>query len=73
MKLRVLTIAVLYFALTSCTQTKKVEISEPEKIVTEFFETYKSNCPRAALGTLLPTNKYILRAVTDSVLLNLKT
>jgi len=73
MKLRVLTIAVLYFTITSCTQTKKVEVSEPEKIVTKFFETYKSNGPKAALGTLLPTNKYISKAVADSVAIKLES
>src|SRR5260221_3573185 len=65
-------IAVLFLSLTSCTQTKKVEISEPEKIVTKFFETYKSNGPKEALGTLLPTNKYISRAVADSVAIKLE-
>jgi hypothetical protein len=70
---RLAIVAVLILILISCTQNKKVEVSEPEKIVTKFFETYKSDGPKEALGTLLPTNKYISKAGADSVAIKLES
>jgi hypothetical protein len=67
MKFELTLLTVLVLTLSSCTKSKKIETSEPEKIVVKFFDAYKTNGPKVALGTLLPTNKYISKEVADSV------
>src|SRR5258708_29628092 len=60
LKIRQLPFLVLrIFRLTSCKETKSVQVSGPEKIAEKFFDTYKKEGPREALKILLATNKYI--------------
>lgn len=42
----------------SC-EEKKAVVSEPEKMVNSFFDTYKTSGPREAVHLLLSPNKYI--------------
>ena len=56
----------------SCTETKKVEVSEPEKIVEKFFDKYESDGPREALKALFVSNKYIPMQQGDSVAIKLE-
>lgn len=58
-------------ALSSCTQAKKADTSEPAKIVEKFFQTYNKG-PAEAVRSLLPTNKYIYGPVSDSVAIKLQ-
>ena len=58
--------------LFSCGETKKIEISEPEKMTNQFFNVYKANGPVKALGTLFPANKYISKRDADSVAIKLE-
>lgn len=67
-----LAIAFSFIILSACSSAEKQEISEPEKIVQDFFKTYNTHGPVEALGTLLPTNKYITKEVADSVAIKLK-
>jgi hypothetical protein len=53
----------LFILLMSCASDSKV-VSEPEKIVNGFFDTYKKSGPKSALTRLLSSNKYI---TTDNV------
>lgn len=68
MKRQLWVIAIM--VLTSCEQAR--ETSEPEKIVERFMASYKQDGPKKALGTLLPTNKYITRQDADSVAVRLE-
>lgn len=61
-----------FWAVVSCKETKKVEISEPERIVDKFFDTYKSDGPREALRLLFLSNKYIPTQDGDTVAIKLE-
>jgi len=59
-KIRVFPFLVLtIFSSTSCKETKGTQVSEPEKVVDKFFDSYKKDGPQEALKILLATNKYI--------------
>jgi len=66
MKNRLILLLVLGMMI-SCTQTKKEETSEPEKIAKDFLKTYGRNGPRIALKGLFRTNKYISVQDADSL------
>lgn len=56
------------FLIASCSQgPSEGEISEPEKIVNQFFDVYKNDGPKTAIRRLLLTNKYISEQSSDSV------
>lgn len=56
------------FLMVCCTgRVHESDISEPEKIVTQFFDTYKNESPKVAVRRLLLTNKYISDLSADSV------
>jgi len=65
-------IAILILISCGDKKSRTIEISEPEKIVDNFFNTYTLNGPRKALNTLLPTNKYISTQDADSVAVKLE-
>lgn len=56
------------FLMVSCAgRIDGGEISEPEKIVSQFFDTYKNEGPKVAVRSLLRTNKYMPELSADSV------
>ena len=56
-----------FLMLTACKHLMKKEISEPEKVVIKLFETYPTDGPRKAIGTLMRSNKYISEQIADTV------
>ena len=59
-------VCVLCLSLLECGKQAQ-SVSEPEKLVNQFFDEYRRKGPRTSLQQLLSANKYIDATVVDSV------
>jgi len=64
----------LIFLMASCAgRVGEDKVSEPEKIVVHFFDTYQSEGPKRAVSGLLRVNKYISQQSVDSAATQLES